>query len=202
MTARDNHMLKAIHPLATRIVAFFIAAPFAAESATLIDGKTPQERMAAHQAYCATMGLSSNEARAVMIPVAARVLAGRETDKALAKWADVANSVYQKSKARLDKRATDNNARNPFEKHALIHAYVICRDKQAIPEAIIADMKRHVELYKHKEWFGYGALNYRLMNDGAGFIAAEIWPDLRDSDGLDSAGIRESNRKAPVRILR
>ena len=127
-------MMKVKHPLATRL----IAPPFAAEAAMLIDGKTPEERMAAHQAYCATMGLSSNEARAVMIPVAARVLVGRETDKALAKWANVADSVYQKSKARLDKWASDNNARNPFEKHALIHAYVICRDRQAIPSARIA----------------------------------------------------------------
>lgn len=72
---------------------------------------------------------------------------------------------YQNKKERLDRGPKDNNARNSFEKHALTHAYMICREKAHVPEAIIADMKRYVELYKHLEWFGYGTLNCRLMND-------------------------------------
>lgn len=159
-----------------------------------IDGAEPAERMAGLQAHCAAMAMTSRDARAVMVPVAARILAGRETPQALAKWAETAARVYQSSKTRLANNPKDNNARNPFEKHALIHAYVICRDKIPIPEPVVADMKRYVELYKHREWFGYGALNYKLMNDGGGFIAAEIWPDLKDGDGLDSPGIREATR--------
>ena len=161
---------------------------------TRIDGTQPAERMAGLRAHCVGMDMTSREARAVMIPVAARVLAGKETPQALAKWGEVAASVYKSSKARLDKNPKDNNARNPFEKHALIHAYVICREKVTLPESVVADMKRYVEIYKHRDWFGYGALNYRLMNDGGGFIAAEIWPDLKDGDGLDSNGIREATR--------
>lgn len=160
-----------------------------------IDGSSPAERMAALQAHCVGMDLGNREARAVMIPVAARIVAGREKNEALTTWGETAARVFKSSKERLDKRATDNNARNPFEKHALIHTYMICREKAEVPETIVADMKRYVELYKHREWFGYDALNYRLMNDGPGFIAAEIWPDLKDSDGLDSAAIREVTKK-------
>ena len=165
------------------------------DPATYIDGKTPEERFAKIAAFCATQDIKGGEARKVMVPIAARILAGKDVENCLKRWSEVASAVYQASKKRLDANPKDNNARNPFEKHALIHSYVICRDKVAMPPAIIAEMKRYVELYKHREWFGYGALNYKLMNDGAGFIAAELWPDLKDSDGLDSAGISAATKK-------
>lgn len=159
-----------------------------------IEGKDPSSRMAGLQAFCATTEIKNREAREVMIPIAARILAKKEIAPSLKRWEEVASSVYQKSKERLEKNPKDNNARNPFEKHALIHAYVICREHVRVPDGVIADMKRYVEIYKHRQWFGYGALNYRLMNDGAGFIAAEIWPDLVDSDGLNSEGIRTATK--------
>jgi hypothetical protein len=43
-----------------------------------------------------------------------------------------------------------------------------------------------------EEWRGYGAMNYRLMMDGAGYLAAEEWPDLTDAGGLDAAAIRKA----------
>ena len=183
-------------PIALLLIAASAVIPASAASTgqTRIDGANPDERMAGLLSHCAETPMTSRDPRAVMIPVAARIVAGRETAEAFAKWAETAARVYKNSKARLDKRATDNNARNPFEKHALIHAYMICREKAQVPESIVADMKRYVELYKHREWFGYGALNYRLMNDGPGFIAAEIWPDLKDSDGLDAAGVRQATK--------
>lgn len=49
--------------------------------------------MAGLQAHCVGMDMNSEEARAVMIPVAARILAGKETQPALAKWAAVASQV-------------------------------------------------------------------------------------------------------------
>ncbi len=171
------------------------AVPRSSALPVYIDGKTTAERMDAMLGFCASMDLNGIEARQVMIPCAARILVGRETQPALNKWQQVAASVYQKSKARLDKDPKDSNARNPFEKHALIHAYVLCRDKVEIPNETVAEMKKYVALYKHRQWFGYGALNYRLMNDGAGFIAAELWPDLRDADGLNADGIKAATKE-------
>lgn len=160
-----------------------------------IDGKNPAGRMDGLLRYCLTVDPGRvNEARQVMIPCAARIYAGKDVNAMLAKWQQVASAVYLSSKTRLDANPKDNNARNPFEKHALIHAYLICRDKATIPQAIIGVMKQYVALYKHREWFGYGALNYRVMNDGAGFIAAELWPDLKDADGLDANGIQAATK--------
>jgi hypothetical protein len=188
-----------INPLLA-VSALILASPLLAgphivsDPATYIDGSTPEERFAGIAAYCASQDIKGSEARKVMVPITARILAGKDVGQCLKRWEEVANAVYLASKTRLDADPKDNNARNPFEKHALIHSYVICRDKIAIPQAIIGEMKKYVELYKHKEWFGYGALNYKLMNDGAGFIAAEQWQDLKDSDGLDSAGIRAATK--------
>ncbi len=182
------------------VAALFLSLPLSAaphvisDPATYIDGKTPEARFAGIAAYCASQDIKGGEARKVMVPCTARILAGKDIAQCLKRWEEVAKAVYQASKKRLDADPKDNNARNPFEKHALIHSYVICREKVDVLPAIIAEMKRYVELYKHREWFGYGALNYKLMNDGAGFIAAEIWPDLKDSDGLDSAGIQAATK--------
>jgi hypothetical protein len=160
-----------------------------------IDGSTADQRLDAFARFCATVDpIPAADARGKMAFLAARVAGGRDVPASLDAWGAIAAKVFATSKARLDANPRDNNARNPFEKHALIHAYVICRDQAAIPEPLVADMKRYVALYKHREWFGYGALNYRLMNDGAGFVAAELWPDLVDSDGLDAAGIRDATR--------
>jgi hypothetical protein len=187
----------------TRILsasAIFLASPLLAgphvvsDPASYIDGRTPEERFSKLASYCTAQDIKGGEARKVMVPITARILAGKDVEQCLKRWEEVAKAVYQASARRLEADPKDNNARNPFEKHALIHAYVICRDKAAVPPAVIADMKRYVELYKHREWFGYGALNYKLMNDGAGFIAAELWQDLKDSDGLDSAGIRTATK--------
>ena len=164
-----------------------------------IDGATPEARKAALFDYIGSLPLETKdrhqaEPRNAMIPVAARLLSGRETGEALAKWQQIATKVYEGSKARLQHNGRDGNARNPFEKHALIHAYMLCRDKIAVPQPIIDAIKGYVALYRHRAWVGYGADNYRLMNDGAGFIAAEQWPDLRDADGLDAEGIKAATK--------
>ncbi len=171
------------------------AATSQAEGDSRVNGTTPAERMAALRGYCASIPIGSlREARAALIPLAAKIYSGQEVGSSLKAWGQVAAKVYADSKARLEKDPKDNNARNPFEKHALIHAYMVCRDRAEIPASIVDEMKRYVGLYKHRAWFGYGALNYRVMNDGAGFIAAELWPDLKDSDGLDSAGIKAATK--------
>ena len=160
-----------------------------------IDGQTPAARMAAFRTYCATVDIPSKvDARGVMMYIAARLVAGRDVPAMLAKWEQVAVAVDKSARERLAKDPKDNNARNPFEKHALIHAYLLTKDQVQVPPSLVTAMKRYVAVYKHRAWFGYGALNYRLMNDGAGFIAAEQWPDLVDSDGLDAAGIQAATK--------
>ena len=175
----------------TRLTAATVPPPAPA----FIDGNTADQRMDALLHYCATLNpQASRDARDALIPCAARIYLGEDVPAMLQEWQEIAARVYGRSKGRLATNPKDGNARNPFEKHALIHAYLVCKDKAAIPPALVEVMKKYVELYKHRQWFGYGALNYRLMNDGAGFIAAELWPDLVDADGLDAPAIRAATK--------
>jgi hypothetical protein len=163
--------------------------------AQAIDGESPQERIQAFSRFSHEVEPpKTKECRVAMVYIAARIHAGKDTENGLRKWREIADAVYRSSKTRLEKNPKDNNARNPFEKHALIHAYMICRGKAHIPQPIVDAMRNYVAIYKHRVWFGYGALNYKLMNDGAGFIAAELWPDLTDADGLNAAQIREATK--------
>ncbi len=169
-------------------------------ASSYIDGTTPGERKAALLGYIASLPLETKdrhqaEARNAMIPVAARILTGKETAAALEKWGKIASSVLDGTKAMIARNPKDGHAFNPFEKHALIHCYMLCRDKVAVPQSIADAMKSYVGLYHHRVWSGYGADNYRLMGDGAGFIAAEQWPDLRDADGLDAEGIKSATKQ-------
>lgn len=166
-----------------------------ASPAVKIDGKNPTEREATFLAYCAQADTTGfKEARGIIPFLAANIVSGREVEASLKKWEQVANDVFQSSKTHLAAKPDDSHARNPFEKHALIHAYLVCSDKAKIPQSLVELMKSYVALYKHKEWIGYGALNYRLMNDGSGFLAAELWPDLVDADGLNAEQIKAATK--------
>jgi hypothetical protein len=149
-----------------------------------IDGATPGERMAAFRRYSAIDFVPAREPRQIVMSYAAKIYTGEDVAATMAQWRKMAIDLYERSRKRL----------NPFEKIALIHGWMICRDKATFPPDLIDAMKKYVELYKHKRWIGYGALNYRLMNDGAGFIAAEQWPDLTDADGLDSDAIKSATK--------
>lgn len=163
--------------------------------AVKIDGKNPAERATAFLAYCAKADTAGfKEARGIIPFLAAKIASGSEVEASLKKWEEVASAVYQSSKNHLAVNPDDSHARNPFEKHALIHAYLGCRDKAQIPPSLVELMKNYVALYKHREWKGYGALNYRLMNDGSGFLAAELWPDLVDADGLNADQIKAATK--------
>lgn len=160
-----------------------------------IDGCRPADRLIAFFSYCANADLSRfKEVRGILPFLAARIVSGKEVDASLKKWQEVADGVYQSSKTHLLANPNDGHARNPFEKHALIHTYLVCKEKTAIPQSLVDLMKGYVALYKHKDWIGYGALNYRLMNDGSGFLAAELWPDLVDADGLNAEQIKAATK--------
>jgi hypothetical protein len=133
-------------------------------------------------------------AKEAMVPSIARLLAGRDAPRAVSAWLAAAEEANRTATPKAPSTIPD-----PFNKHALMHAWMLCRESPHLAAdmkpRIAAATRDYVCRYGHREWRGYGALNFRLMSDGAGLIAAEHWPDLRDADGLDSAGIRAATRE-------
>lgn len=127
------------------------------------------------------------------MPYVARMLAGKDVERAVAGWLAAAVEANHTATPKAPSTIPD-----PFNKHALVHAWMLCRESPHLStdaaERIAAATKEYVNRYGHREWRGYGALNYRLMSDGAALIAAEQWPDLSDADGLDSGSIRAATR--------
>ena len=89
--------------------------------------------------------------------------------------------------------SSEKTALDPFDKAALVNTYFLGKDK--IPRAVSDKIRRYVSFWKHKIWTGYGAINYRLMQDGSGFLAAEEWPELEDADGLNAMEIKRVTRE-------
>lgn len=133
-------------------------------------------------------------AKEAMVPWVARLLAGSDTERAVAGWIAAAEEANRTAVPKPPATIPD-----PFNKHALVHAWMLAHASSHLSvdaaARIAAATKDYVCRYGHREWRGYGALNFRLMSDGAGFLAAEQWPDLVDADGLDSAGIRAATRE-------
>ncbi len=88
--------------------------------------------------------------------------------------------------------SSEKTALDPFDKAALVNTYFLGKGK--IPIATAEKIRRYVAFWKHKTWTGYGALNYRLMQDGSGFLAAEEWPELVDADGQNATEIKLATR--------
>ena len=135
-----------------------------------------------------------------MVAIVARLIEGRDVDWCLSRWTAAAEEANRRARPVPPATIPD-----PFNKHALVHAWMLCRGSPHLPAAeaarIIAATKEYVCRYGHREWRGYGALNFRLLSDGAGLVAAEQWPDLLDADGLDSAGIRTVTRERLLRCF-
>lgn len=75
---------------------------------------------------------------------------------------------------------------DPFNMHAVMHAYLLNRD--AFSPGMREKIKRIVGTPDFSRPAGV-SLNYELMRGGAGFLAAQEWPDLRDSKGNDAKKI-------------
>jgi hypothetical protein len=133
-------------------------------------------------------------AKESLAPWVARLLAGTDVDRAVEAWIAAAEEANRTAAPKPPATIPD-----PFNKHALVHAWMLAHSSPHLPaEArarIAAATKEYVCRYGHRQWRGYGALNFRLMSDGAGLIAAERWPDLVDADGLDSPGIHAATRE-------
>lgn len=164
-----------------------------ATPAGYIDGTNFAERSAAFLRHCAeAKPRRDNYPKEAMAYFVARLLLDTDTPYALAKMDAAAARSLKSAQDRLKKDPKDMNALDPFDQHALVNGYAICPEK--IPAATAAKIKTFMALWRYKNWQGFGSLNYRLMRDASGFIAAERWPDLRDADGLDAAGIQTATK--------
>ena len=159
-----------------------------------LDGRTAAARGAALVRYVATVKPGSKDEtypKAAAPAYAARLLLGVDTEYALQKL-DAAAA------AQIDKGRQSHHL-DPFDKAALVNTYFLAKDK--IPQATARKIRDYVALYEHKVLKGYakGAWNYHLMMDGAGYLAAEEWPELVDVQGLNAEQIKAATRERLMR---
>lgn len=158
----------------------------------LLDGATPPARAQALINYCAAVK-PKNETypKAAMAAYAARLLTNRDTVYAVRELDAAVNKTLA---AATEKTAKGQavHALDPFDELALMNTYLLVPSK--IPSAVAQQIKSYMALYRHRQWTGYGAMNYRLMEDGAGYLAAQTWPDLVDADGLDAREIQDATK--------
>lgn len=76
---------------------------------------------------------------------------------------------------------------DPFNLHAILHGYLVCPEKY--PPALVAKFRAYAAGWDYTKPIGV-SLNYELMRDGAGWLAAQEWPDLRDKAGNDAKHIQ------------
>lgn len=164
-----------------------------------LKGDSPQERAAAMLRYvasCRPAARDENYPKAAVPAYVARLVLDIDTEYALNKLhSAVVSRIDRAKRADKDARAATSPGAaglDPFDKVALVNAYFLT--KRQLPAATVAGIREYVSLYAHREWRGYGAMNYRLMMDGAGFLAAEEWPEIIDADGLDAERIKEATR--------
>lgn len=175
------------HALLRMLIAVLIVAAAATLHAQTglgwIVGDTHAQRAQTLVAYCAqTQPRNERSLKEGMAFYTARLIVGSDIDEAL-----------RKIDAALDaalRQHADRSVLDPFDLHAVMNGYLICPDRY--PASTVEKIRRYAGLWSHEKWLGYGALNYRLMKDGSGFLAAERWPDLRDAEGLTAEQVRKA----------
>jgi len=161
-----------------------------------LDGNTAAEREAALVRYVATCKpkpADETYPKAAAPAYAARLILNIDTEYALEKLDAAVTLQIGKAKRTSTEKPGTAPALDPFDKVALVNTYFLCKGK--IPKATADKIRDYAALYAHKEWRGYGAMNYRLMMDGAGFLAAEEWPEIVDADGLRADEIKKATRE-------
>ena len=87
-------------------------------------------------------------AKEAMVPYVARLLAGRDLDRAVAGWRSAAEEANQTAIPKAPSTIPD-----PFNKHALVHAWMLCRGSSHLPAdsaaTIAAATKEYVCRYGH-----------------------------------------------------
>lgn len=162
-----------ILPVLSLVAAALVGCAHAAPSSR-ITGRTYQERSDAFVRYLASATpRNPNFPKEAAPYYAARLQLGVDPEG---------------TRAAID-RMLDAAARgrpDPFNMHAVMHAYLLNRD--AFTPAMRDKIKRIVATPNYSRPAGV-SLNYELMRGGAGFLAAQEWPDLRDSKGHDAKAI-------------
>mgnify|MGYP003871215091 CR=1 FL=1 len=103
---------------------------------------------------------------------AARLLLNVDTNYALTKLDAAVSSRLEMARKKLVANPLNPPGLDPFDKVVLVHTYFLSKDK--IPKATALKIRDYCALYAHKIWKGYGAMNYRLMMDGADQIISGI----------------------------
>jgi hypothetical protein len=159
-----------------------------------LDGKTPAERAAALVRYAARLKPKDElYPKAAASAYAARLLLNVETNYALTKLDAAVSSRLDMARKKLAVNPLNPPGLDPFDKVVLAHTYFLAKDK--IPQTTALKIRDYCALYSHQVWKGYGSMNYRLMMDGAGFLAAEEWPELVDADKLNATEIQQATRE-------
>ena len=142
-----------------------------------LTGKNYAERSAACVRYFATVSPRSPTFPKDGMPfLAARLQLGMDKPGTLAALDRMLDATL---KAKPD----------PFNLHAVMHCYLVHRDK--FTPAMAAKVKRLAASWTYSKPIGV-SLNYELMRDGAGLLAAQEWPDLVDAAGNNAAKIRKN----------
>lgn len=174
----------------------FCSSLLTAAERTRLDGKKYEDRALAFSQYVASVILKPNAEfvpKASAPAYAAKILADVDRTTSIEKIGQSAERLVQRYRDEKRRMGAKASVLDPFDKVALVNAFFLCRS--FIPASIANQIRDYVSLYQHREWRGYGAMNYRLMNDGAGFLAAEEWPDLVDQDGLNATAIAKATRE-------
>ncbi|WP_282937266.1 X2-like carbohydrate binding domain-containing protein [Paenibacillus sp. RC67] len=105
-----------------------------------------------------------------------RLLMGVDTDYAKAQIESI-----------LDKH--DINDEYAFSIHAVMNGYLIGKEKYT--PVLTNKTKAYLAKWDYSKPLAYTAANYELMTYGAGYLAAEEWPDFVDAGGNNAQKIKE-----------
>jgi hypothetical protein len=161
--------------LALLAVVFLL--PLHAQDKSRLNGKTYEERSQQLVAYFAeAKPRNGNFPKEAMPFYAARLQLGIDTPGTLQAIEKMVDATIR---ARPD----------PFNLHALMHCYFLHKDK--LTPSIQQKIKSHAASWRYSKPIGV-SLNYELMRDGAGYLAAQEWPDIVDAAGNNSAKIKKN----------
>lgn len=151
-----------------------------------ITGATAKERCANLVTYLASKPpLNPDFPKDAMGFYAAKLVAGKDPDGTMAA---IRHMVQHTVTSRID----------PFNRHALMHGYLLCPERY--PADVADGIRKEIARSGYTRGVGV-SLNYGLMSDGSAFLASETWPDFRDQDGNDAARVRELTRKRLMYML-
>jgi hypothetical protein len=160
--------------LQIRLACLAVAIPLAADASAAGDDHYAIRAREAAAAYAWQAASNPDYPKDAMPLHTARLMAGSDTPSAIAAVDHMMDAAL---KAKLD----------PFHLHAIIHGERV-GDKRW-PERLRAKFRSYAGLWNYTKPIGV-SLNYELMRDGSGWLAAGIWPDLVDQAGNDSNTIR------------